>query len=119
MKNIMNDIIHNTQDMLANKTNVMNVGMDDRLQVKMLIEKFPYSLSRENHPKYGRILERDKKLLWKDFLLCFKWGYSKILGEFFSTKTLSEILRELLHIDQEMDVRKSKKLTFQEWVEKY
>jgi len=91
--------------------------MDNKTQIKMLIENFPCGFSPMD--SHGRIIDANEKILWKDFILRFKWGFSKRIDEFFSSKELSDILRELLHIDQQIDVRSGIKLTLQEWVGKY
>ena len=59
------------------------------------------------------------KLLFKDFLLYFKYKANpNELGEMYIPK-ISNILRKLLHIDQDLHVRKGIKLTFREWLELY
>ncbi len=82
---------------------------NNKMLIKMLLDTYPYNFSHGMN---------DEKLLWKDFLLRFKWGHSSVIGDF-NTKQLSDILRELLDIDQEKDVRSGIKLTFQEWIKKY
>ena len=90
---------------------------EDTLLIKMLIETYQYNFSHDNILLRGKRIETNEKLLWKDFLLCFKQGFSAILGDF-HTKKLSDILRELLSIDQVLDVRSGILLTFQEWIDK-
>ena len=91
----------------------------EKLQIKMLLDYFPYNFRYEEISSFSKTpFDINEELLWKDFILCFKWGFSVILGDFYCGK-LSNILRELLDIDQEIDVRSSKRLTFQEWMEKY
>lgn len=90
---------------------------EDTLLIKMLIESYPYNFSQQNIILRGKRIEINEKLLWKDFLLCFKQGFSVILGDF-HTKKLSDILRELLSIDQVLDVRSGILLTFQDWIDK-
>ena len=94
----------------------MTVNEDTQL-IKMLIESYPYNFSQQNITLRGKRIETNERLLWKDFLLCFKQGFSAILADF-HTKKLSDILRELLNIDQELDVRSGILLTFQEWIDK-
>jgi hypothetical protein len=89
----------------------------DTMLIKMLIKTYPYNFSQQNIILRGKRIENNEKLLWKDFILCFKKGFSTILGDF-HTKTLSDILRELLSIDQVLDVRSGILLTFQEWIDK-
>lgn len=92
---------------------------EEKLQIKMLIEHFPYNFRYDNISMHSKTLfDINEELLWKDFILCFKWGFENILGEFYCGK-LSNILRELLHIDQQMDVRSSVKRSFTEWIDKY
>lgn len=91
---------------------------EDIVLIKMLIESYPYNFSQQNITLRGKRIETNEKLLWKDFLICFKQGFSAILGNF-HTKKLSDILRELLSIDQVLDVRNGILLTFQEWIDKY
>ena len=88
---------------------------ENTVLIKMLIETYPNNFSQQNVKR--KRIETNEKLLWKDFLLCFKQGFSRILGDF-HTKKLSDILRELLSIDQVLDVRSGIKLTFQEWIHK-
>lgn len=91
----------------------------EKLQIKILLDYFPYNFRYEEIRSFRKkSFDINEKLLWIDFLLCFKRGFSVILGNFYTGK-LSNILRELLDIDQEIDVRSSKRLTFQEWMEKY
>lgn len=59
-----------------------------------------------------------EKLLWKDFLLYFKMVFVADIGEMYTPK-IGHILRELLHIDQELHVRKGIRLTFREWLDLY
>ena len=90
---------------------------EDMVLIKMLIETYPCNFSQQNITLRDKRIETNEKLLWKDFLLCFKQGFSGILGDF-HTKKLSDILRELLSIDQGLDVRRGILLTFQEWIDK-
>ena len=90
---------------------------NDKMLIKMLIESYPFNFSQEHITLRGKRIETNEKILWKDFLLCFKQGFSLILGDF-HTKKLSDILRELLSIDQVLDVRSDILLTFQEWIDK-
>jgi hypothetical protein len=59
-----------------------------------------------------------EKLLWKDFLLYFKMVFVAEIGKMYTPK-IGNILRELLHIDQDLHVRKGIQLTFKEWLELY
>ena len=90
---------------------------NDKMLIKMLIESYPFNFSQEHITLRGKRIETNEKILWKDFLLCFKQGFFLILGDF-HTKKLSDILRELLSIDQVLDVRSGILLTFQEWIDK-
>jgi hypothetical protein len=63
-----------------------------------------------------RIIEEHDKLLWKDFLIYFKMVFTGEIGGMYTPK-IGYILRELLHIDQELHVRKGIQLTFREWLE--
>ena len=90
---------------------------NDKMLIKMLIESYPFNFSQEHITLRSKRIETNEKILWKDFLLCFKQGFSVILGDF-HTKKLSDILRELLSIDQVLDVRSGILLTFQEWIDK-
>ena len=90
---------------------------NDKMLIKMLIESYPFNFSQEHITLRGKRIETNEKILWKDFLLCFKQGFSVILGDF-HTKKLSDILRELLSIDHVLDVRSGILLTFQEWIDK-
>ena len=58
------------------------------------------------------------KLLWKDFLLYFKKVFQNEVGNIYTGK-ISNILRKILHIDQDLHVRKGIKLTFREWLDLY
>jgi hypothetical protein len=63
-----------------------------------------------------RIIEEHDKLLWKDFLIYFKRVFEEEIGGMYTPK-IGYILRELLHIDQELHVRKGMQLTFREWLQ--
>jgi hypothetical protein len=63
-----------------------------------------------------RIIEEHEKILWKDFLLYFKRAFEAEIGGMYTPK-IGYILRELLHIDQELHVRKGIQLTFREWLQ--
>lgn len=65
-----------------------------------------------------RIIEEHEKILWKDFLLYFKRAFESEIGGMYTPK-IGYILRELLHIDQELHVRKGIQLTVAEWFELY
>ena len=86
---------------------------------QMLIESLPYNFRYDNITQHLKEpFNINDKLLRKDFILYFKWGFENILGEFYLGK-LSNILRGLLHIDQQADVQSSIKLSFTEWISKY
>lgn len=92
---------------------------EEKQQIKLLIESLPYNFRYDNITQHlKKPFDINDKLLWKDFILCFKWGFANILGEFYLGK-LSNILRELLHIDQQADVQSSITLSFTEWIDKY
>ena len=77
------------------------------------------SLIIKNKQLYLIVDEEYDNLLWKDFLLYFKYKANpNELGEMYTPK-ISNILRNLLHIDQDLHVRKGIKLTFREWLELY
>lgn len=61
------------------------------------------------------VVQESDKLLWKDFLLHFKKTFPEI-DEMYTCK-ISQVLRELLHIDQDLHVRKGIRLTFREWLD--
>ena len=63
------------------------------------------------------VVEEYDKLLWKDFLSHFKNTFPE-LDEMYTGK-ISQVLRKLLHIDQDLHVRKGIKLTFREWLDLY
>ena len=63
------------------------------------------------------VVEEYDKLLWKDFLLHFKNTFP-VLDKMYTGK-ISQVLRKLLHIDQDLHVRKGIKLTFREWLDLY
>ena len=92
---------------------------EEKQQIQLLIKSLPYNFRYDNISLHRKApFDINEKLLWKDFTLCFKWGFENILGEFYLGK-LSNILRELLHIDHVTDVRSSVKRTFVEWIAKY
>jgi len=65
-----------------------------------------------------RIIEEHEKILWKDFLIYFKRVFEEEIGGMYTPK-IGHVLRELLHIDQELHVRKGLQLTCREWFELY
>ena len=74
-----------------------------------------YNFDFKNVILRGKVIDKSEKIIWKDFLLCFKKGFQHIIGNT-HTSIISQNLRELLHIDQEIHVRKGIKLTFEEWI---
>ena len=72
----------------------------------------------ENIKVSDRIIEEHDKIMWKDFLLYFKRAFEAEIGGMYTPK-IGYVLRELLHIDQELHVRKGIQLTFKEWLELY
>ena len=89
----------------------------DKVLIKMLIETYPYNFSTKSITLRDKIIDKDEKLVWKDFLLYFKKGFSPIVSNI-HTKIISDILRELLNIDQALHVRSGIKLSFEEWIGK-
>ena len=65
-----------------------------------------------------RIIEEHEKILWKDFLIYFKKAFEAEIGGMYTPK-IGYVLRELLHIDQELHVKKGIHLTVAEWFELY
>ena len=63
------------------------------------------------------VFQEHDKLLWKDFLLHFKNTFPE-LDEMYTPK-ISQILRKLLQIDQDLHVRKGIRLTFRQWLDLY
>ena len=59
-----------------------------------------------------------EKLLWKDFLLLYKKTFGHTISDVYTGK-ISDILRKLLHIDQDKHVRSGIKLSFIEWMNMY
>ena len=82
---------------------------------KHLIKNYDYNFDYENIILRGKVIDKSEKIIWKDFLLCFKKGFHHAVGDI-HTPIISRNLREILHIDQEIHVRKGIKLTFEEWI---
>ena len=92
---------------------------EEKQQIQLLIESLPYNFRYDNISLHRKApFDINEKLLWKDFLCCFYWGFSNILGDIYPVKLLN-IMNELLHIDHVTDVRSSVKRTFVEWIAKY
>jgi len=68
--------------------------------------------------KNVKLTNMSEKLLWKDFLLYFKETFEDEIGGLYTGK-ISIILRQLLHIDQNLHVRQGIQLTFREWMDFY
>jgi hypothetical protein len=96
---------------------VKKVNIEDIELFTNLITEYKYKFV-ENIKLSNTIIQEYDTLLWKDFLLYFKKAFSQDLDEIYTGK-LSTILRQLLHIDQDLHIRKGIKLTFREWLELY
>ena len=109
---ITNEIITKQQTENRKKVNIEDI----ELFTNLIIE-YKYKFV-ENIKLSNTIIQEYDTLLWKDFLLYFKNAFSQNLCEMYTGK-ISIILRQLLHIDQDLHIRKGIKLTFREWLELY
>jgi hypothetical protein len=106
-----------TKQQTENRKKVKKVNIEDIELFTNLITEYKYKFV-ENIKLSNTIIQEYDTLLWKDFLLYFKKAFSQDLSEMYTGK-LSIILRQLLHIDQDLHVSKGLKLTFREWLDLY